>query len=508
MLKAWRVLAALGRAERSKAGAARRQRAWLGECLERNAATRFGRRHRFSALRGPGDFQRAVPLSTYQDVEPWVDLVARGERDVLFSGRAVAFERTSGTTGAGKLIPYSRESLRDFRRAVLPWLADAAESFGLGAGRVYWAISPAARRPQRAPGGAPIGLPDGAYLGGAARASFGALSAVPSGVGALEDVDAWRRATLYWLLRRGDLEMASVWSPTFLTMLLDALAPEADALDRLLSRGGTLSGARVPADAQAAARLRAWRGGAGLRVLWPQLKLVSCWADGSSKPYFEALRRRLPDAGFQAKGLLATEGAVTTPDRQGLPRLAASSGFFEFIDPAGRARLAEELEAGARYEAVMTTAGGLYRYRTGDRVVCEGYVGASPVLRFAGRAGLGSDLVGEKLTEDFVASCLEGIEGFRMLVPEEAAAPPRYALVVEARRGRDLSALAAAAERRLQANPQYAYARRLRQLGPLSPVAAPAPLRRYLDAVGGSQGNAKIPALSLRKGLVAELRGA
>ena len=62
------------------------------------------------------------------------------------------------------------------------------------------------------------------------------------------------------------------------------------------------------------------------------LKLVSCWADASSQPFFEQLRQRLAHASFQGKGLLSTEGVVTVPDSVGRPVLAPDSGFFGIPD--------------------------------------------------------------------------------------------------------------------------------------------------------------------------------
>jgi hypothetical protein len=208
---------------------------------------------------------------------------------------------------------------------------------------------------------------------------------------------------------------------------------------------------------------------------------VSCWGDGASRAYYAELRRRLPQADFQPKGLLATEGAVTVPDADDAPVLAAHSGFFEFIGEDGNVRLAHELDEGACYEVVMTTAGGLYRYRLRDRVCCRVWSQGWPVLDFLGRAGLVSDLVGEKLSEVFVASCLDDCQtdssaadgGFRMLVPQSN--PPHYVLITDA----DAAPCSAEAlEQRLLRNPQYRYARMLGQLQAVRVM----PVRRPLDA--------------------------
>lgn len=66
---------------------------------------------------------------------------------------------------------------------------------------------------------------------------------------------------------------------------------------------------------------------------------------------------------------------------------------------------------------MITTAGGLYRYDLGDQIRCIGHQGATPRLVFEGRAGLVSDLVGEKLNEAFVAGVIARLPVAATLVP-------------------------------------------------------------------------------------------
>ncbi len=341
---------------------------WLASMLARNAHCAYLRGRTFDEL----------PAVTYDDLLPWLERVLDGEPDVLFAGRPVAYERTSGSSGASKLIPYSADGLRDIQNAIAPWLARHPIT-----GSAYFAISPATRPPESV-GGLPVGLSDSAFVS--------ARSAVPPEVGAITDVAQWRAETLRHLKAARDLELISVWSPTFLLRLLD------DIDDPVAT--------------------------------WPNLKLVSCWASAASKPYAEELAARLPQARIEPKGLMSTECIVTIPDADGRPALNPY-GYFE-IDSSG--------------EVIATTANGLYRYRTGDLVDAN--------LEFIGRDRV-SDLVGEKLTEPFVARCLRDVLGF--LAPDGNG----YLLVAEAEADVD------EIERRLCENPQYAYARRLGQLAPL-----------------------------------------
>ena len=377
---------------------------WIDDLLARNARTAYLRHYG-----SPLDI-RELPVVTYDDLQPWLERVYDGEPDVLFAGRPVAYERTSGSSGGSKLIPYSVEGLHDIQRAIAPWISRV---FSEITGSVYLAISPATRAPESI-GGIPVGLPDTAYVG-----AF--KSAVPPT--SITDVSQWLAFTIEHLRAARDLQLISVWSPTFLLRLLDEA--EFD---------------------------------------WPELKIISCWAHGTSKPYAEELGRRFPHARIEPKGLISTECIVTVPGVGLNPY-----GFFEF-EPVGDA-----------FEVIATTASGLYRYRTGDLVhfvILSSEDGEGPValdgarsdtgpspsarlrmtpsIEFIGRAGT-CDLVGEKLTEPFVARCLEHIPGIRFLKPNCNG----YLLYAEA--SVDLEIV----ERKLCENPQYAYARNLGQLAPL-----------------------------------------
>ena len=403
---------------------------WLPAVLARNAHTAYLRSH--GSPQTLESFRESVPVVGHEQLLSWLERIQCGEPDVLFAGRPVAYERTGGSTGGAKLVPFSEEGLADFRRAVLPWLAGAVRAHGV-TGRAYFSISPATRRPERV-GDVPVGLPDGAYLGEAASV-LDEVSAVPLGVQSIADVARWRAETLRHLAAADDLELVSVWSPTFLLRLLDDLPDPVS--------------------------------------LWPRLKLVSCWASGASRPFAAELAARLPHAHLQPKGLLSTECVVTVPDADDRPVLT-EHGFFEF-EREGRLHRADELAIGSTYGVVATTASGLYRYRTGDLVRCDGSSRTGrPVLEFVGRGEFASDLVGEKLAEPFVEWCLEGIAAFRMVVP--ATEGNGYALLVERGSRADVTRV----ERRLCANPQYAHARQLGQLAPLRLVEVPDLFDRYV----------------------------
>jgi hypothetical protein len=462
------------------------QQQWLLACLHRNRDTVYGRQHSFGDIWSAREYQASVPIVKYEALADLISVIGEGEADILFTGRALMFERTSGSCTAGKLIPYSECGLFDFQSAVLPWLAQVIDNYGLTQGKAYWAISPVTRAQEYTPSGIPVGVYDGQYLGEAASAAFAELSAVPWWVAGLEKVEDWKIATLYYLLCEPGLQMISVWSPTFLDVLLDGLDEYAPHLCSLLATGGQLGGHVLEADVAALQRLQdreKQQDTRDCRILWPRLKLVSCWGDASSASWYRTLAPRFPQSAFQRKGLLATEGVITAPNCSGDPALCIHSGFYEFLDSEGRALLAGELCAGNSYQVIVTTASGLYRYQMGDVVLCDRAArGAEPpILRFTGRTGVSSDLVGEKLTEAFVGKCLSDVEGFAVLVPSFADhAPPGYHLLLDERLAENHNVILERVEQRLCSNPNYAYARRIGQLGALQARYIHCPLEHYM----------------------------
>jgi len=460
------------------------QTRWLLACLQRNAHCAFGQTHHFSAINSVEAFQASVPIQDYESLRDPIERIGAGAADILFNGMPVAFEQTGGSTGGTRLIPYTEHSIADFRRALQQWLHTLIATHGLHDGHAYWALSPATRARAATPGGIPVGLPDAAYFGPEAGAAFARLTAVPLELATETDVIRWREHTLYWLLRCEDLAMISVWSPTFFSSLLDALPNHADRLFASLRRD----------DPPAAKRFESYLVSGETRYLWPHLRLVSCWADASSAPYFRALQQRIQHAHFQPKGLLSTEAVVSVPDAVDQALLTTNSGFYEFVDPHGNVRPAWQLCAGEQYDVLLTTAGGLYRYRSGDCVICQGHAGDLPILAFAGRTGITSDMVGEKLTDAFASACLTGGEGFRMLVA--CPDPCRYVVVHDGSLAGCLDRIEAA----LCHNPQYAYALKMRQLGPLEEHIMPDAVDRFTQYAirsGRRLGDVKLTSLCL-----------
>jgi hypothetical protein len=438
------------------------QRANLRRLLEQNRDTAFGKAHRFDKIDRYEEFIRRVPLADYAALEPWISRVRHGEANVLTKAPITHLVPTSGSTGSRKLIPFGIELQREFNAAVGPWLVDLARQVpGLLGGPAYWSITPPVEKQRPEESVVPIGFEtDAAYLGAGRRRLAAAVMAVPSTVGRAKSLEAFRYETLLHLLRCRELRLISVWHPSFLTLLLDALPSLWDKLLTDLANGTDLI-SRYPRRAEELRDSNPCKPG----TLWPSLRIISCWGDGAATPALNNLRERFPHALLQPKGLIATEAFVTLPFESRYP-LAVESHFFEFIDSEGRILPAEALNEEQEYQVVVTTAGGLWRYQLADRVKVTGFMEKTPTLKFLGRGENVSDRFGEKLSEAFVAEALREVLGpefpaFTLLAPDEDDLGWRYTLYVE---GAARSHWADNLDRVLRKNPHYANCRELGQL--------------------------------------------
>lgn len=453
------------------------QSARLAALLAANADTRFGKTHGFSRIGSLMDYRSAVPVSTYPDYADCIDRIGDGERGVLTVAPVTHFGVTSGSGGPSKTIPYTEALKAEFAAGLAPWMVDLfARAPGLARGRAYWGISPALER-SRTPCGIPVGFEeDAAYLGRMQHQLVSRVMAVPGVASRLGDPELFRHVTCAALLACDDLALVSIWHPSFFLMLIEWISSNWDGALRDLHDGvfdgaGQQVLAPNPARSKALARLVE----PVPSTIWPHLRHVSCWTHSLAGAYVNRIAVLFPKAQIVPKGVIATEAFLTLPLKGCYP-LAILSHFFEFELPGGDVLASWELEPGMECTPIVTTGGGLYRYRIADVLRVTDRIGTTPCFAFVAKSELISDLFGEKLHEAFVADCVRGLldefgaeSGFALLAPEKDGESYGYVLFIQTRAQLPIS-VERDLECRLSASVHYALCRRLGQLKPVRVV--------------------------------------
>ncbi len=84
----------------------------LRELIEQAKETKFGKDHQFSEIKNYDDFKKLVPVRDYEQLkESYINLMVKGEENILWPSKPLYFSKTSGTTSGVKYIPISKESM-------------------------------------------------------------------------------------------------------------------------------------------------------------------------------------------------------------------------------------------------------------------------------------------------------------------------------------------------------------------------------------------------------------
>ena len=484
------------------------------EICDRLIKSEYGK---YLGIRSLQDWQQ-VPIVDYDDLKPWIDGVG-GHSSRATEGKSIThplqaqltsepilfYEKTSGSRSAAKLIPYTKSLRRSFNHMFCVWAHDLIRNGpAFSTGKIYFCISPqfqycsdktdltsslklrlaplpyegrgeldapllvgeglGERLTENAPNLDHSSLQDDSeYLDHWLRWLLHPFLISPANLHHLKTAEEFKRQLCLALLQAEQLETISIWSPTFLKIHLNYIQTHRTELRQSLKisteRDRLLCEPEIP-----------WT------KLWPELKLISCWDSVCAADPAQFLRDLFPGVMVQGKGLLATEAPMTIP-------LIAAQGcvpvldevFFEFEHGSGEIYLLQNLQIGQEYNIILSQKGGLYRYRIGDRVRVTHYYLNTPCLEFLGRDCSISDLVGEKLNEEFVSEALKelALEGtsFQCLVPT-IISEAHYIFLLD-KVNTPTNAIAEQLEQFLHQSPHYRHARLLGQLSPVQVLVSP-----------------------------------
>ena len=449
----------------------------------------FGQDHGFDRIDSVDRFQDIIPMTGYDDYRDYVTRISQGESNVLTDSAVELLVPTTGSTGDVKLIPYTRSLRSSFQRVVNAWICDAVRLWPKAFhGRAYWSVTPPMTTVDST-GVVPVGFDqDTKYLSRFGQLLASRVIVPPPRFSASDTASVITGLTALKLLATKDLSLISVWSPTFLMALLKAIWESPEQYVQALFEG--LASPICESEADSRIRMKrdprraryvesilqsAQSADAIATKLWPDLTLVSCWADAGSEHYCELLRAQEPTLQIQPKGLLLTEGCVSFPmGNQPGQVPALDSTFLEFLpveDGSKECQTISEIRTEGCYEVVITTWGGLYRYRTGDIIRVLSRHEQLPRFQFVGRTNRVVDLVGEKVTIESLHDTFEqslpslGYPVNYWLLCPITQLPAEYHFVVETKA--NLTDLHRHVTRRLRTNPQFAVAESLGQMAKL-----------------------------------------
>ncbi len=475
-----------------------KQTATLLEKIQRNSTSEYGWAHRFDQIKSVADFRRQIPITSYEDLKPYIEKVKAGDLGAMFGpGQTVhMFAKTSGTCDSPKYIPVTDHFLAEYRRG---WNAFGVKVLMDHPGCFLRPIVQVASRMDEefTSGGFPCGAISG-LMAATQKRLVRRYYVVPSEVAYVADAMARYYCVLRFSIATNAAFVVTASPATQLRLARvgDEHAQQLirDVRDGTIGREFDIPGevrskleAQLAANPTEANRLESILNSTG-RLLpkhyW-NLGFLANWTGGTMGLYLRDFKKYFGDVPVRDIGLLASEGRMSIPIEDGSPSgiLDVADNYFEFIpkEEYGTNQPtvlgANELEEGQEYFILLTTSAGFYRYDIGDLVRVTGFYRDAPLIEFLHKGQHTSSLTGEKLSEKQVVMAFENIaERFDHEYRNFVLAPkwgevPYYLLHLESDQGFDAARaqmLADALDERLCAiNIEYDSKRSSGRLGPV-----------------------------------------
>lgn len=354
----------------------------LSGLVHRGVETEWGRRYGFTGIDSFAQFQKAVPLSTYEEVKSDIQRVIDGAEDVLWPGEVRWFAKSSGTTSdRSKLIPVTKEALEDCHfkggKDLLGLHVHHRPKSDIYKGKTLVVGGSSELHPLRS------------------EAYTGDLSAI-----IIKNLPLWVE---FRRIPGKDIALLGDWEEKMEKMALHSMDEDVTVISGVPS--WTLVLIR---------RILELKGTDNLMDVWPNLELYM-HGGVSFSPYRDQYETLIPSRSMTyLETYNASEGFFGIQDRPGADDMLLTLDygiFYEFI-PLSESHKEQpetiglaDVELGKVYEMVITTNAGLWRYRVGDTVR---FTSRSPFrIQVAGRTKQFINVFGEELMVHNVEQALQ-----------------------------------------------------------------------------------------------------
>ena len=444
-----------------------------------NRTCEYGKKYHFADVHSIEDFQRLVPLSTYEDYEPMVERMIHGkEKNLMFTGPNIRYCSSSGSVGKPKILPKSANDL--WKMQCIGFSVSVSTA-------AHWLKEKKNIKlpPQMGPLVMVLTghrLEDGKKCNGAGQIPLDYLKQITpffstSPVSLLIPEHEEQLDTSYLQLRfaleNEEVSYLGSMVVTLLTQMFDYLEEHWQELCDDIEKGTLNPNVRItpelrkeyekkfkPNPTRAAFLRKEFEKGFDTPIaprIWPKLTWGYGMMGSNLALYIDKLRKSVGDLPLHNMGYAAAEGFFAVPTELNVSDavLLPHCIFFEFLPlEEGEEKpredvtplLAHQLEVGKCYEMIVTNYSGLYRYRTFDIYKVTGMYNNTPRVELLYRQNLSMNVANEKTTTqmiDFAAKESAAKMGVELVGhsfwPDLGTKPPRYVMLTELKGGENLS---------------------------------------------------------------------
>ncbi len=359
----------------------------FSKLIEQALRTTWGVQYGFDSVSTIKEFQERVPISTYEDMKPYIKRLREGEQNLLWPTEIKWFAKSSGTTSdKSKYIPVSNEALEDchFRggKDVIAFYTQQK--------------------------------PDNAILKGKGLTMGGSA-----------EVNKFSNQSYY-----GDLSAVIIKNLPFWAQFIRTPAAEIALIPDFEEKLAKITSHTVNENVTSIAGVPSWNlvllkavldftGKNNILEVWPNLELFT-HGGVSFTPYRESFKKLIPSEKMNyLETYNASEGFFGIQDdlkRDDMLLMLDLGVFYEFIpldhleEPNPPLYTVGDVKMGVNYAMIITTNGGLWRYLIGDTVV---FTSLNPHrIKISGRTkfyinAFGEEVIMENAEKALMQACKE-----------------------------------------------------------------------------------------------------
>lgn len=433
----------------------------LLKILKMNCKSEIGTKYNFKSINCIKEFKEKFPITNYEFYEEYIEKMAKGEKNILFSEDIEYFGHTSGTTGKQKLIPTTKTS----RHIASKYMAILLNRFAYENFKEHWNYERALVIADMVTttyteGGVPI-----------CSATSGGMKGIkniikyfytsPIEVMEVKDKDSANYLHLLFALKERNL---SYISSAFISNVLDLFRILEDNYMDLIKdiKKGRIS-KKINLDEDIRKKLNSYlepnatraneleiefkKGFKGIaRNIWPNIMYIATVTGANFSIYDDKVNYYTDYLPIYSPAYAATEATIGINPYIKKIRyvIIPDTVFYEFIPfkeidkDSPNTLLINELKVGEKYEIVITNYAGLYRYRLGDVIKVVSYYNDSPEIEFLFRKNQVLNMVSEKTNEEQLTSAIRNTMNELNLslvdyttMPDNSVTPGRYVFYCE-----------------------------------------------------------------------------
>jgi hypothetical protein len=407
------------------------QKKILKKIIKRNKNTEYGKKYSFSKIKTIEDFQKQVPIIKYNDIIEDIEEIKKGKQNILTKDKVIYFASTSGTTSKIKLIPVTKQRIKNYNKEFALWAVYVLKDYvKIANGKTLYFAGPYFEGKTK--GKIPYGSISG-YL--PFKSPWYVKKKISNPINVYNEMNfnkKIKKMAIHAL--QENITQIAFTAPIEAILFLDYIKENKDKLIKIIKKKNSKR-------AEYLSKIDDFKA----INIWPNIGLVSCFRSKTNEMYIDTLMEKIgKKIEVRDPGINASEGRISIGiSKDGISGvLPLNTTFFEFIDFNKEKKeviTVDKLKLNRKYKVIITTQEGLYRYDMGDVVKVTGFFKRIPEIKFFTRENY-LNIAGELAYEDEIVKALKKSfteEKFKVkhytVIPhlKDLSKKPRYEILID-----------------------------------------------------------------------------